>query len=232
VSKDRTTSGAATAAGGAFAGARGATGPSRLPTAPRERKPALAALAVLLILAGALATMLLVNQSGNRIQVVKVGGSSIAAGSKLTTDEFVEASVAADSSIKYVKWEQLNQLQGRTTYNTLIKNSLLTVDMLGDQSADNKVEFTSGTSLMGIQVKQGHYPTGQMFIGDKFMLYTNTVTAGTNGQSPTTSWQQVGVVTLVNRDNSDTLTATISVETEKVVAIANASDLMLIKTYS
>lgn len=230
MSKDRTTSGATTAAGGAFAGARGA-GPSRLPTAPRERKPALAALAVLLILAGALATMLLVNQSGNRIEVVKVGGTSIAAGSKLTTDEFVEASVAADSSINYVKWDQLGQLRDRVTYNTLIKGSLLTVDMLGDQSPDSKVEFTVGTSLMGIQVKQGHYPTGQMFIGDKFTLYTNTVTAGTNGQGTASGWVKQGTVTLVNRDNSDTLTATISVETAKVVDIANATDLMLIKTY-
>jgi hypothetical protein len=230
VSKDRTTSGAATAAAGAFAGARGA-GPSRLPTAPRERKPALAALAVLLILAGALATMLLVNQSGNRVEVVKVGKTSIAAGSKLTTDDFVEASVASDSSIRYIKWEQLGQLQDRITYNTLIKGSLLTLDMLGDQSADSKVEFIPGTSLMGIQVKQGRYPTGQMFIGDKFTLYTNTVTAGTNGQGTASGWQSQGTVTLVNRDNADTMTATISVPTDKVTTIANASDLMLIKTY-
>ncbi|NUR27045.1 MAG: hypothetical protein HOV83_14575, partial [Catenulispora sp.] len=69
MSKDRTTPGAAATVGaGPFAGARGA-GPTRLPTAPRERKPALAALAVLLILAGALATVLLVNRSGHRISV-------------------------------------------------------------------------------------------------------------------------------------------------------------------
>ena len=31
---------------------------------------------------------------------------------------------------------------------------------------------------MGVQVKQGHYPTKQMYLGDKFTLYTDTVTTG------------------------------------------------------
>ncbi|GAA2005063.1 hypothetical protein [Catenulispora subtropica] len=231
MSKDRTTPGAAAPTGaGPFAGGRGA-GPTRLPTTTRERKPALAALAVLLILAGALATMLLVNRSGNRISVVKVGGTSIAAGSKLSADQFEEASVAADSSIKYVLWSQVGQLNNQVTYNTLVKGSLLTTDMLGNQS-NGTVDFPPGSSLMGIQIKQGRYPTQQMNIGDKFTLYTDTVTAGGNGQQSTsTGWQSQGTVTLVARDNADTMTATISVPTDKVLAIANATDLMLTKSY-
>lgn len=234
MSKDRTTSATATPGPAAFAGTRGA-GASRLPTAPRERKPALAALAVLLILAGALATMLLVSRSGNRISVVKVGSATIAAGSKLDGDpnsgQFVEASVAADSSIKYVLWSQLGDLKGRVTYNTLVHDSLITTDMLGDQST-GKVDLPPGTSLMGIQVKEGHYPNGQMSIGDKYTLYTNTVTQGTNAQQNTsTGWVPQGTVTLVGGDNSGTATLTIAVPTEKVVTIANAGDLMLTKTY-
>jgi hypothetical protein len=228
VSKDRTTPGAP-AAGAAFGGGR-AVAASRLPTAPRERKPALAALAVLLILAGALATMLLVSRSGNRISVVKVGSNTIAAGSKLDTSQFVEASVAADNSIHYVQWSQLNQLQGLTTYNTLVKGSLLTTDMVNDQSA-GKAASPAGTTLMGITVKQGHYPTKQMYPGDKFTIYTNTVTTGPNNQSTSTGWVEQGTVTLVSRDDSDTMTATVAVPNEKVLAIANAGDLMLTKTY-
>lgn len=227
MSKDRTTSGVATAAGG-FPGGRGA-GATRLPTAPRERKPALAALAVLLILAGALATMLLVNRSGNRISVVKVGDASIAAGSRLSSSQFVEASVAADQNIHYILWSQVGQLNNRITYNSLVTGSLLTQEML-DQGT--KLDLPAGTSLMGVQIKQGHYPTGQMYVNDKFTLYTNTVTAGTNGQQSTSSgWQSQGTVTLVSRDDADTMTATIAVPTDKVLAIANASDIMLTKTY-
>ena len=61
---------------GAGAGRSAApAGPSvgeRLPTPPRERKPALAALAVLLILVGALGATMLVLQAGDRIEVVKI----------------------------------------------------------------------------------------------------------------------------------------------------------------
>ncbi|MBS2535801.1 hypothetical protein KGQ20_23850 [Catenulispora sp. NF23] len=227
MSKDRTTPGAP-AAGAAFGG-RGVAA-TRLPTAPRERKPALAALAVLLILAGALGTMLLVTQSGHRVDVVRVGNTTIAAGSKLDAGDFVETSVAQDNDIHYFKWSQLSALQGQTTYNTLVKGSLLTSDMLTDQSSV-PAGATPGNTLMGVQVKQGHYPTGQMYPGDQFTLYTETVTPGPNGQSGTPTWTQLCTVTLVNRDNADTMTATIAVPTDKVTAVANASDLMLTKTF-
>lgn len=230
MSKDRTIPGGP-AAGAAFgAGAGRAAAASRLPTAPRERKPALAALAVLLILAGALATMILVTQSGHRVSVVRVGTTTIAAGSKLSAGDFVEASVAQDSDIKYVLWSQVNQLQGQVTYNTLVHGSLLTADMLTDQSG-NQADQAPGTTLMGIQVKQGHYPAGQMYIGDKFTLFTETVTTGQNNQTSSTGWVSQGTVTLVYRDNADAMTATIAVPTNKVSAIANATDLMLTKSF-
>ena len=229
MSKDRTIPGAP-ATGAAFGGGR-AVAANRLPTAPRERKPALAALAVLLILAGALATMILVTKSGNRVSVVRVGPVTIAAGSKLDASQFVETSVAKDNSINYVPWSQFSSvLQGRITYNTLVKGSLLTTDMVTDQSG-NPAGQAPGTTLMGIQVKQGHYPTHEMYIGDKFTLYTDTVTAGQNGQNATANWVALGTVTLVNRDDAETMTATIAVPTDKVLTVANAADLMLTKTF-
>ena len=227
MSKDRTTPGAP-AAGAAF-GNRGVAA-TRLPTAPRERKPALAALAVLLILAGALGTMLLVTQSGHRVDVVRVGNTTIAAGSKLDAGDFVETSVAKDNNINYIPWNQVGGLNQRVTYNTLVKGSLLTTDMLNDQSSV-PASVTPGNTLMGIQVKQGHYPTGQMYNGDQFTLYTETVTPGPNGQNGTPAWTQLCTVVLVTKDNADTMTMTIAVPTDKVAAVANASDLMLTKTF-
>lgn len=228
MSKDRTIPGAQ-AAGAAFGGGR-AVAPTRLPTAPRERKPALAALAVLLILAGALATMLLVTRSGHRISVVRVGRTTIAAGSKLTAGDFVEASVAEDRGINYVLWSQVGQLNNHVTYNTLVHDSLLTGDMLTDQSGA-QANPGPGNTLMGIQVKQGHYPIRQMYLGDKFTIFTDTVTTGPNNQTTATGWVSQGTVTLVSRDDGDTMTATIAVPTDKVSVIANASDLMLTKSF-
>lgn len=228
MSKDRTIPGAP-AAGAAFGSGRAVAAP-RLPTAPRERKPALAALAVLLILAGSLATMLLVTQSGHRIDVVRVGKTSIAAGSTLQVDDFVPISVAQDNNVDYVLWSQVGSLKNRVTYNTLVKGSVLTTEMLNDQSG-TLLNTAPGSTLMGAQLKQGHYPTGQMYVGDKYTLYTEAVTPGTNGQNATTAWVSQGEVTLENRDNADTMTVTIAVPPDKVTAIANASDLMLTKTY-
>jgi len=228
VSKDRTTPGAP-AAGAVFGSGRGVAA-TRLPTAPRERKPALAALAVLLILAGALGTMLLVTQSGHRVSVVRVGNTTVAAGTKMTAGMFVEASVADDNDIHYVKWDQLNSLVNQTTYNTLVTGALVTKEMVQGQS-NAAANQAPGTTLMGVQIKQGHYPVGQMYIGDKFTLYTETVTPGANGQNGPPTWTELGIVTLVWRDNADTMTATIAVPTDKVSTVANAADLMLTKSF-
>src|SRR6476660_6119239 len=93
---------------------------NRLPTAPRERKPALAALAVLLILAGALATMLLVTRSGNRVDVVMMK-TTLTVGQQIDANRDLTAvSVAAANNIPYILWDQRNQLTGATTYNTLV----------------------------------------------------------------------------------------------------------------
>lgn len=57
-------------------------GGERLPSPPRERKPALAALAVLLILVGALGATLMVMRAGDKVSVVEVV-APVAAGNKI-----------------------------------------------------------------------------------------------------------------------------------------------------
>ena len=53
-------------------GPGGGGGPVRPPTAARERKPALAALALLLIAVGVLASVYLQMQAGNRVGVIEL----------------------------------------------------------------------------------------------------------------------------------------------------------------
>src|SRR5688500_13092246 len=60
----------------------GASGGQRLPAAPRERKPALAALAVLLILGGALTSAYLVMASGQRVAAIRIA-QPVAAGQRI-----------------------------------------------------------------------------------------------------------------------------------------------------
>ena len=69
---------------------------SRLPSAPRRRRPAIAALAALLIVGGALAAGLLAVRMDEREAVIQVS-KEIAVGQKITEKDLAEARVAGDS---------------------------------------------------------------------------------------------------------------------------------------
>ena len=75
------------------------TGPApargRLPVARRDRRPALAALALLLVLVGALGSALVSYRSGSRVEVLVARGD-IALGQEITRADLTTARVAAD----------------------------------------------------------------------------------------------------------------------------------------
>ncbi|MFD5814889.1 hypothetical protein [Streptomyces sp. NPDC127038] len=151
-----------------------ATG-ERLPTPPRERKPALAALAVLLILVGALGATMLVLRAGDRVEVVKVTGD-IQAGESVG-DHVISALVADDASIHYVPWSQLTQLRKLKAKSTIYRGTVVIGEM-----------FTSGSTLpagkasVGVSLKDGQYPAG-IKSGDTVAVYRvgDTGTGGSRG---------------------------------------------------
>jgi hypothetical protein len=69
----------------------------RLPVAPRDKRPALAALALLLILLGALGSALLVFRSGDRESVL-AASHDIAFGQVMTRSDFTTVRAAADGA--------------------------------------------------------------------------------------------------------------------------------------
>ncbi|MFJ9345544.1 hypothetical protein [Streptomyces sp. NPDC101237] len=157
------------------AGAGRSAGPAqpsvgdRLPTPPRERKPALAALAVLLILLGALGATTLVLQAGDRIEVVKVT-DDIQAGESVTKDNATSVLVAADDSINYVKWSQLASLKSYKAKSTIYKGTVVIGDMFTEGST-----LPSGKASVGVALKEGQYPA-DIKPGDVVAVYN----VGTN----------------------------------------------------
>ncbi|MGB9999562.1 hypothetical protein ACPMJQ_34265 [Streptomyces pseudogriseolus] len=143
---------------GAGAGRSAApTGPSvgdRLPTPPRERKPALAALAVLLILVGALGATMLVLQAGDRIEVVKIT-EEIPAGQAVTDSNTTSVMVAEDPGINYVKWSQLDALKKLKAVATIPGGVVAVGEMFGEEA-----NVPEGKSLVGLSLKEGQYPAG------------------------------------------------------------------------
>lgn len=124
----------------------------RLPTPPRERKPALAALAVLLILVGALGVTMLVLQVGNRVEVVKVT-KEIQAGEAVTKDNVTSVMVAADDSINYVEWSQLETLKTLKAKTTIYPDTVVMGQMFA-----KKADLPAGKAAVGLALKEGTYP--------------------------------------------------------------------------
>ncbi|MDK1347430.1 hypothetical protein QNO09_29855 [Streptomyces sp. 378] len=147
----------------------------RLPTPPRERKPALAALAVLLILVGALGVTMLVLQVGNRIEVVKVT-KDIQAGESVG-DNVSSVMVAADDSINYVTWDQRNALKTLKAKSTIYSDTIVMGQMFA-----KKAGIPAGKASVGLALKEGTYPA-DIKAGDIVTAYR----VGTNGSSSSSS---------------------------------------------
>ncbi|GAB2780111.1 hypothetical protein GCM10027073_10990 [Streptomyces chlorus] len=141
---------------GAGAG-RSAAQPSvgdRLPAPPRERKPALAALAVLLILVGALGATMLVLQVGDRIEVVKVT-EEIPAGQAVTDSNVTSVLVVEDPGIHYIEWTQLAALKKLKAVSNIPKNVVAVGEMFGEGA-----KVPEGKAVVGLSLKEGRYPAG------------------------------------------------------------------------
>ncbi|MGW3508093.1 SAF domain-containing protein [Streptomyces sp. NPDC000994] len=203
----------------------------RLPTAPRERKPALAALAVLLILVGALGATMLVLQAGDRIEVVKVT-KDIQAGESVTSDDVTSVMVAADGSIDYVQWSQLGALKTLKAKSTIYAGTVVVGQMFGAKSS-----LPAGKASVGVALKEGQYPSG-IKSGDIVAVYRvgdNSSSSGSSGSSGSTGSSAGGNLIVdkarVNSrsDNSDAavstgnLSLTLLVDQSDAAAVAQAA---------
>ncbi|MYS94985.1 MULTISPECIES: hypothetical protein [Streptomyces] len=152
----------------------------RLPTPPRERKPALAALAVLLILVGALGATMLVLQAGDRIEVVKVT-QEVQAGESLKDSDVTSVMVAKDESIHYVEWSQLKTIQTYKAKSTIYPGTLAVGEMFA-----KKASLPAGKASVGLALKEGQYPS-DIKAGDVVSAYrVGTSGAGSNNSGDST----------------------------------------------
>ncbi|MEV0930373.1 hypothetical protein ACIBMX_24490 [Streptomyces phaeochromogenes] len=202
----------------------------RLPSPPRERKPALAALAVLLILVGALGATMLVLRVGDRIEVVKVT-SDIQAGQSVG-DNVESVLVAGDSGVNYIKWTQVDTLKKLKAKSTIYKGTLVIGEMFGTESA-----LPAGKAIVGLSLKEGQYPEG-IEPGDLVAAYqvgntssSNTdddtgTGAGGSGSTPIVSDARVNTVPSTKSDTTISSTNkryTVTVDESDAAALARAA---------
>ena len=142
------------------------TSPStrKLPGSPRERKPALAALAVVLILGGALAVGYLMLQSGKRVDAIQIS-KEIGQGQQIPLSAMQEVQVPANSGLHYVPWSQASQVARTFAATSIPPGTLLTSSM-----AVQSDTLTNGKTVMGLALKDGQLPSG-LTVGDRINIY-------------------------------------------------------------
>ncbi|WP_167149871.1 SAF domain-containing protein [Actinomyces sp. ZJ308] len=130
-----------------------------LPSAPRERRPLLAALAVLLIVGGALLAGLLAMRLDQRVQML-AAKDTIKAGQVINKEDLVSASVSSDLST-LVRADQIDQVVGRAARVEISKGQLLDTSQL----ATNPVPG-GDLQVVGVSVNAGRFPAGGFEAGD------------------------------------------------------------------
>src|SRR6201996_7606484 len=142
------------------------TSPStrKLPGSPRERKPALAALAVVLILGGALAVGYLMLRSAKQVDAIQIT-QQIGQGQQIPHSAMQEVQVPASTGLHYVPWSQASQVSQFFAAEAIPPGTLLTPNM-----AVRTNQLTNGKSVMGLALKDGQLPSG-LAVGDHINIY-------------------------------------------------------------
>lgn len=135
-------------------------GPNRLPST-RERRPALAALAVILILLGAAGSALIALRSGDREYYVAVS-KDIEQGTKIKQSDLARASLAGDTA-GLVPWSEAEKYVDHYTTTRLVKNQLVTSKSF---SAGEDPDVPDGGALVGLSLDDGKLPSDGVSGGD------------------------------------------------------------------
>ena len=136
----------------------------RLPAPARERKPALAALAVLLILGGALGTGLLVLQSGKRVAAIEIS-ARIGAGQRIPLSALQQVQIPAGTGLGFVPWAEAAQVARFFTVGVIPAGTLLTQGMVAPSGMS-----VTGKAVLGLALKDGQLPRG-LQTGDHIDIY-------------------------------------------------------------
>ncbi|MGF1662539.1 MAG: SAF domain-containing protein [Kineosporiaceae bacterium] len=135
-------------------------GADRLPAPPRERRPVLVALGLLLVAGGALSAGLLALRLDERSPVL-VAARDIAAGQQITEDDLAEAPVAADG-VELIRATAADQVVGTYAAAGIPAGRLLDTSMLARDGF-----LGDGLAAVGLAVPPGRLPAEGLEPGDR-----------------------------------------------------------------
>ena len=198
-----------------------ATAPSsrRLPSGRRERKPALAAFALLLIVGGALAAGLLVVQSGKRVAAIEIS-QQVGAGQRIPLSAMQQVQVSAGSGLNYVSWDQAGEVARFFAATTIPPGTLLTSAMVAQASG-----VTAGKEIVGLALKDGQLPD-QLKVGDHVGIYAvsgqSSGSAGCPGSGGAVLTGNAVVINVVTSGSGSLVSGATNGATDVTVAVSPA----------
>ena len=131
----------------------------RLPSPPRERRPALAALAVLLVVGGAAVAGLVALRADDRAAVL-VAARDVEVGAQITAADLAERRVAAED-VDLVPASGASSVVGTYAVTPIPQGRLLDTAMLNRQDP-----FGSGEAAVGVPVPAPRVPAQGLGTGD------------------------------------------------------------------
>ncbi|WBQ01808.1 SAF domain-containing protein [Kribbella sp. CA-293567] len=206
-------------------GARGSKAPvggsNRLPSS-RERRPALAALAVILILLGAAGSALIALRSGDRQDYVAVAANTtIQPGQQITAKMLARGDLAGKTGglVKYSEWKSV---EGKYATSYLYPGQYLSKDSV------TRDRIPAGGALVGVTLEGGRAPAGG-FAGGAIVQVIQVPAANQPGGTSSTLVTAARVIDVSGgisdktTNANTTLNVTIEVPTAKAVGVASAA---------
>ena len=151
-----------------------APGGRRMPSAPRERKPALAAVAILLVALGAASAGYLVLNAGHRVGAVEIT-QDVGQGQQIPASAIKEVQISSDTGVHYVAWQFASRVTGVFAKVQIPAGTLLTSNMT--EAASN---LTAGKVEVGLSLKPGQAPTN-LLIGQTVRAFPVGTGSGCGG---------------------------------------------------
>ena len=136
----------------------------RPPRVVRERKPALAALALLLIVGGALGATYLVIQNGHRVAAIEIT-QQLGPGQQIPFGALREVDIAPSAGLSYVPWSEAGQVTQFYAAAAIPPGTLLSSQMVARSN-----NLAAGKVVVGLALKDGQLPDG-LQVGDRVDLY-------------------------------------------------------------
>lgn len=204
------------------AGRSSGGGSTRLPSG-RERRPALAALAVILILLGAAGSALIALNSGNRSDFVAISADSLPPGHRIDPKDFSRGDLAGATG-SLIPWSQASKYVGRYTTSWLYKDQFVTP---ANFTKEGQQPIPKNGALVGLSLDAGHAPSDGLSVGD--IVSVTRVPAANDGGSPTTLVSAAvvtataGAITDSKTSANSSLNVTVLVPVDKVNQVQAAA---------